>query len=99
MDEVRNLDGRLPGARAIDGPRRDLREPGGSDEPLAVREPPDVHPHEAGGAASGRLGQGRHQHRTARSFGMRCPREERGDIGDVAATSVTESGTSAARRR
>ena len=52
MDEVRDLDGRLCGRRALAGTRDSLRELRGLAEPLVVREHPDVQAHEIGYAAT-----------------------------------------------
>ena len=82
MDEVRDLDDRLLGERAIVGARRGLRELRGPAEPLVVGD----QPHELGGAASGRLGEARRTSASARTSGL--PPSSRS-----AATSVTRSPT------
>jgi hypothetical protein len=52
VDEVRDLDGRLCGRRALAGTGDSLRELRGLAEPLVVREHPDVHAHEIGYAVT-----------------------------------------------
>jgi hypothetical protein len=99
VDEVRDLDGRLPAERRIAGPGPDPRELRDPSKPHVVSERTEAQPHEAGGNASGRPGEGRHQYRIARTFGLPSPRKKRGDIGDVDATTVIQSGASAPRAR